>query len=481
MIEIGLHPQPTRTNALASQHEKTLVATARKRLVPILCLLATVATTMAYSLFWGPLVEHTAWITPGDIWGTFHTAQFVGWGDIGDVYSSGGGLVSLPGISVVLAPAALLVSHLGLVVGFPYALPHPSAWLVLGPYEAALGAVVLIPLDALAEMIGVTRRARLISSICEAVALWPVVAIWGHPEDSIAMAFAVWALVAAMKSRWRAVGWLCGIALVMQPLVVLMLPIIIALAPRREWPKFALRGALPTVALVSIPLVQSWQQTTTALFKQPNYPAIDHPTPWLALAPVLSKNHPILVRHFGERTLPNGAFHFTTSIVHTVMGETVAAGPGRLIAIVLSILIGFYVSRQRPTREQVVWLCCLALSLRCVFEAVMNPYYLWPPLAIAFVLVVRSRWRFGLALGASSLLMWWSYRHLGQWTWWVPVVVLLALVVMAAAPKRSVIDRRGSDSQHVDLSEVSSATPTAVALVWEDALNLVGNRWRSPA
>jgi hypothetical protein len=434
VIEIGLHPGPTEP---VSDPGWALVAVARKRVVPIVLIVVTVAITMAYSLFWGPLIDHTAWITPGDLWGTFHTAQFVGWGDIGDVYSSGGGLVSLPGISVILAPAALLVSHLNLGVGFPFAIPHPSAWLVLGPYEAALGAIVLIPLDALAQELGVGHRARMVSSILEAVALWPVLAIWGHPEDSIAMAFAVWALLAVLRGRWRSAGWLCGFALVMQPLVVLMLPVFLAMAPKREWPKLALKGALPTAALVAIPLIQSWKQTTTALFKQPNYPTIDHPTPWMALAPVLSKTHSIRVKHFGSETVLSGATRFTTDIVRTVAGETVAAGPGRLIAIVLACLLAVYVYRFRPTHEQVVWLCCVALSLRCVFEAVMNPYYLWPPLAIAFVLVVRSRWRLGLAFVSSAGLTWWSYRHLGPWGWWVPVVILLILVVAAAKPVRS--------------------------------------------
>ncbi|HXR54343.1 MAG TPA: hypothetical protein VN793_04775 [Acidimicrobiales bacterium] len=416
--------------------------------------MATIATTMAYTLLWGPLFGHPDWITPGDLWGTFHTSQFVAWGDIGDVYSTGGGLVSLPGISVVLAPVALLVNLLHLSIGFPFGIPHPAAWLVLGPYQAAVGALVLLPLDALAEELGAGRTARLASSVCEAVVLWPVLAIWGHPEDSVAMAFAVWGLLATLRGRWRAAGWLWGLALVMQPLVVLMVPIVFAMAPRRQWPKLALRSALPSAALVVIPLVQSWRQTTTALLKQPNYPTIDHPTPWLSLAPVLSKTHPVRVKHLGQTLLPSGSIHFVIGTVRSVAGETVAAGPGRLIAIGLALLIGVYVRRHRPTHEQVVWLCCVALSLRCVFEAVMNPYYLWPPLAIAFVLVVRSRWRFGLAFVAGAGLTVWSYRHTGPWEWWVPVVLLLGVVVVAALPART--------TEHPEVTLADRRTPVGL-------------------
>src|ERR1700728_4278102 len=143
MIEIGLNSEPARATKLVTPNDRGILASVQNRIVPIACLVATIATTMAYSLFWGPLVAHAGWITPGDIWGTFHTAQFVSWGDIGDVYSSGGGLVSLPGISVALAPAAWLADHLGLVVGFPFAISHPTAWLILGPYEAGLGAIGL--------------------------------------------------------------------------------------------------------------------------------------------------------------------------------------------------------------------------------------------------------------------------------------------------------------------------------------------------
>jgi hypothetical protein len=454
MIEILEHSEAAKSIRVTGAPAHPAVVSLGRRRVPIVLIALTVVATMAYTLLWEPVVgHHSLWIVPGDLWGTFRTSQFVAWGDIGNVYSSGGGLVSLPGISVALAPAAFLVNHLGLSIGFPIAIAHPTDWLVLGPYAAVLGSIVLIPLDALAEELGLGRGARLASSISEAMVLWPLLAIWGHPEDSVALAFALWGLMAAMRGSWRATGWFWGLALVMQPLVVLMLPIAVALAPRRKWPKFAVRAVLPSAVLVAIPLAQSWRQTTMALLKQPNYPTIDHATPWLALAPVLSKSHPVAAGDIHESTLSSGGAHFSVSVVHSIYGETVAAGPGRLIAIGLSLLLGIWVYRHRPTPETIVWLCCVALSLRCVFEAVMNPYYLWPPLALAFVLVVRSRWRFALAVVASGGLTWWSYRHLGPWDWWAPVVILLGLVVISARPERAAPDTaaahaewRGADS-----------------------------------
>jgi len=410
----------------------------RRRRVPLLLAVAVVALTMAYSLLWGPLVHHGSfWIVPGDIWGTLRSAQFVAWGDIGDVYGHGSGLVTLPGISVVLAPVGFVISHFNLSISFPYALAHPTGWLVLGPYEAAIGSIVLVPLDALAEQLGLDRRARLRASVAEAVLLWPLVGIWGHPEDSLGLALILWAVLAAMDRRWRAVGWLVGLALAVQPLVVLVVPCLVAVTPRRGWPKLVLRALAPAAALVAIPLWQSWRVTTQALFKQPNYPRIDHATPWLALAPVLSKAHPAVVKRFFLTTSPAGVRDFTAISLHTISGPVVAAGPARLIAVGLSVLLGFYAYRHRPSSAQLVWLCCVALALRCVFEAVMDPYYLWPPLALAFVLLARSLPRLAVASVATAVLTWWSYRHLGPWEWWVPVVALLAVAVALAIPTQA--------------------------------------------
>ncbi len=413
-----------------------VVAWIRRRRVPLLFIGVLMAAAMAYAFFWGPVVRHHSyWITPGDLWGTFRTAQFVGWGDIGDVYNSGAALVTLPVISVLLAPVALIVGHLGMSVSYPFGLAHPTAWYLLGPADVLLGGIVLVPLDALAERLGLDRRARAIAVVAEAVLLFPVVALWGHPEDPLALAFALWALLSVLEGRWRAAGWFIGLALATQPLVVLMVPVLVAMMPTRQWPKLAIRAALPAAALVVIPLAQSWRDTTTALFKQPNYPTIDHPTPWLSLAPVLSKTHPATFSRFGQTTLGDGKLGFTASVAHTVAGETVAAGPGRLIAIFLAVVIGVYAYRRPPTPQAAVWLCGVALALRCVFESVMDPYYLWPPVALVFVLVVCDRRRLAVAALATGVMTWWSYRFVGPWEWWLPVTVLLAVIVVAARPR----------------------------------------------
>jgi hypothetical protein len=408
----------------------------RRRRVALAFAALVCLSGMAYSLFWGNLFHHGwYWVQPGDLWGTFHTAQFVSWGDIGDVYSGGGELVTFPGISVLLAPVALVVDALHLSISFPYALPRPTAWLILGPYEMLIGSTVLLSADGLAERLGMAARARVLGSAAGAVVLWPVLVMWGHPEDAVALAFGMLAIRAALDAKWRWCGWWMGLAVVMQPLVVLMVPVLFASAPVRNWVRLVLRTAVPSAVLLAIPMAQSWQATTRALFKQPNYPSIDHATPWLAFAPVLSRRGPAVATHFGEEPFAGG-FRFTISTAHTVGGEVVAAGPGRLIALGCALMLGYWAYRNRPSADRLVWLCCLALSLRCVFESVMNPYYLWPPLAVAVVLVASDWRKYAAAAVSGGLLTWASYRHVGPWDWYLPVTALLVLVVALARPPR---------------------------------------------
>lgn len=315
------------------------------------------------------------------------------------------------------------------------------------------------------KFVGLDRGRRIGLSIAEAVILWPVVGIWGHPEDSLALAFAVWGLLAVLRGKWRSVGWLWGLAVVMQPLVVLMLPIVFAVTPHRKWPGLAVKSSLPSALLIAVPLAQAWSATTQSLFRQPNFPAMDHPTPWLAFAPVISKARTVTLASLHESQLATGAIRFNTRSVHVVLGEVVAAGPGRLIALGLAVLLGVYAYRNPPTPTKVIWLCCVALSLRCVFEAVMDPFYLWPPLAFGLVTVAAGRRRVASASVAAALLTWWSYRSVGPWEWWLPVVLLLGVVVVSAMPARSALHRISSVERTAQQRTVEhSQAPRSVVL-----------------
>jgi hypothetical protein len=216
----------------------------------------------------------------------------------------------------------------------------------------------------------------------------------------------------------------------------------------RQWARLAIRSALPAIALLAIPLTQSWANTSRALFKQPNYPSIDHPTPWLALAPVLAKAHPTVLHRFWK-TERLGHTVFTASYVHTIAGEVVAAGPGRAIAIALAVLMGVWAYRHQPNLAQVIWLIALALSLRCVFESVMDPYYVWPPLAVALILAVRDRRRFLVFLVSAGAVTVWSYRHTGPWAYWLPIVILLGVCLACTFPGSTGVSAEAAGSEVV--------------------------------
>ncbi len=164
------------------------------------------------------------------MWGIFRGAHYIGWGFLGGVYDPSTGVNSFPGIEILLAPLAMLSSHLGLSESFPpFFIAHPRRPLLLGPIELLLAATVLFPVDALAERFGVLP-ARRQSLLCVVVAVlaWPMAAIWGHAEDCIAITFALYSMLAIFDERWVRSGWLFGFALVFQPLVVMTLPLLIA-------------------------------------------------------------------------------------------------------------------------------------------------------------------------------------------------------------------------------------------------------------
>ena len=120
--------------------------------------LACVAAGMAYSFWWPAAFGHPQnWLTPGDIWGAYRGGAMISWGNLQGVYSAGVGIVTFPGLLVLFAPVAALTEHFGLAESFPMTLPHPTAWLVLGPYEMLLGATALFAFDALGERFGLTR------------------------------------------------------------------------------------------------------------------------------------------------------------------------------------------------------------------------------------------------------------------------------------------------------------------------------------
>jgi hypothetical protein len=387
---------------------EALLRRVRRRQWPILITAVVLGTGMAFSLLWGPVVRHKdPWIYPGDIWSAYRSAHFVAWGSLGSVYAAGTSLVTFPGILLPFAPLALLTGGLGMTESFPYFIPHPTAWLLLGPYEILIGCTVLFACDALAERLKISAGRRVVLCVAEGVVLWPVLVEWGHPEDALALALAVYAMVFAFDNRWSGAGWLIGAAIATQPLILLMVPVLLAISGRRRAPALLVRSSLPAVFLLAVPLAAQFHETAHVLLSQPNFPRIDHTTPWTALAPRLG-----------------GAGR----------NVVVAAGPGRVVAVLAACALGWWARRWRDHPDLLVWAAAMALALRCFTESVMDNYYVWPTLALGLIVVARAT-RFRLTLGVlTAVAVTVSAQNgLGEWWWWWSAVTVGLLVILVSA------------------------------------------------
>jgi hypothetical protein len=386
-----------------------------RRLFPLLATAGLVAAGMAATTWWGPaLLGGHGWMLPHDLWGTLIAARRLAHLDAGGLYTPPTGLISLPGTAVLLVPAGAVISAAGLTLRIPG--PdnlHPGAWLLAGPYMIIVSAVALVAADAIAEALGVPRPRRALLAVAGAVALWGVSVQWGHPEDAVAVGLLLFAVLALSRGRTARSGWLLGAAAATQPLVLLALPVVLMVIPPRRQAGFLVRAATPGVLLLAAAAAANWPATVYAVTLQPNWPAIDHPTPWTALAP-----------HLGR-----GA---------------VAAGPARLLAILAACGCAVAAGRRcRAARApaawspgilaELLWWAAVALAMRPVFESVMVAYYLWPVLAVALVTASGS-WRrlVATSLAAATLTVVSQADWRGPWIWWGAMVAGLGLTLVLA-------------------------------------------------
>jgi hypothetical protein len=386
-----------------------------RRIWPILAALGLIAISMSTTIWWAPAVMgKTSWWLPGDLWGTMVAASRFAHLDLGGLYTQPTGLVSFPGTAVILIPVAVVIDAMGLSLQVPGPLnPHPEAWLFAGPYMIAISAIALFAADALAERLGVTGWKRAMLAAGSAVALWNVSGRWGHPEDAVAVGLCLYGVLALANGRTGRSAWLVGAAIAVQPLILLALPVVaVAVRPRRL-PGFLAMAAVPSAVLLAAAATANWHATIKAVASQPNWPTVDHPTPWMFLAP------------------------------HAA-GGGVSAGPARALTVVLACAFALAaVRRWRAARgtarwkpaalEDLLWWTAVALALRSVFEPVMVSYYVWPPLAVAIVAASRS-WRrliaTSVAAGIETFLAQASWH--GSWLWWTPVTAGLVVTLYLA-------------------------------------------------
>jgi hypothetical protein len=393
-----------------------------RRAFPLLATLGLILFGMAGTI-WGPVYYHeTAWAVPDDLWATLVAAQRLLHLDLAGLYTAPTNLVSFPGAAVILVPVAALMDLAGIPIQAGRQGVHPAGWLVAGPLETILSALVLFAADALAQRMGVNLLKRFLLAAASATALWNVSVRWGHPEDAVAIGLLLYAVLGISNERPNRAAWLAGAAVAVQPLALLAFPLvaIAAVGPRRL-PGFVARAAIPSTALLAAAAAANWTATIHAVTNQPNAPTIDHPTPWIYLT--------LLAPHMSD--------------------GSVAAGPARALAVLVACGCAAFTWRRWRTARlagmwrpgdlaALLWWVAVTLALRTVFEPVMVSYYVWPPLAVALVAASPSWLRLLPTTVTATVLTFLSQASWrNPWVWWTPIVVVLALTLVSARPRRS--------------------------------------------
>jgi len=415
-----------------------ITATLRRRAVPIVVATVIVVVGIAFEFLWYPVFFHQdRWFTQGDVWGMLRAAHFVGWGDIGGVYTRGNGVVALPGMPILLAPVAALAGSLHLTESYiPVFLARPTAAILLVPAELVIASTVVFASDSLAEELGIGRTRRVWLCVVVGILAWPTAALLGHAEDALAMTLALYALRAMLQERWVRMGWLLGFAVLVQPLVALTVPLLVAVSPQGQRARTVVRSSVVSVFVVGLCLLSDPSDTYHSLVLQPTPPALNHATPWVHLAPTVSQGLRS-IRQVQAPTFGHGAFSRIALTAHA--GADVSGGPGRIIDLLLALLVAGWVWRRPQSSDRVLWLTAAVLVSRCFFEAVMTPYYLAPPLILLLVLAARAdRMRFATAVATSFAISVYAYAHLGPWVWWLPIVAGLSLILWLTFPVEGV-------------------------------------------
>jgi hypothetical protein len=220
----------------------------------------------------------------------------------------------------------------------------------------------------------------------------------------------------------------------MQPLVVLLLPLLLGFAPSGRRVLLGIRALVLSVILVGVAFIGNPSGTYLSLVRQPTPPSVNHATPWSSLAPTVSAAGTGI--HTSIRSVPHAGHRMlalSSSTVH--VGSNVSGGPGRILDLVLAVLLGFYVARRRPSATGLVWWAVVVLGSRCFFEAVMTPYYVAPPLLLALVVASLGPWRrFWMVSAIGIAISVYAYWHLAPWTWWLPIVAGMASIIYLTHP-----------------------------------------------
>jgi hypothetical protein len=362
--------------------------------------------------------------TSGDFWVAPTAARYVANGALGFVYESSRYLTALPLYPVLLAPLVAVGQALGL--SEPPA-PMPTMWLLLAPFTVGLAVPLLHQVRGLvrdATARGAALSAQVWTAVLVAV---PVLVVFGHGEDALALLGVLAAVRLAVRERWVEAGLLLGLAVASKQWAVLALPALLArCGPRERGGLTAAALALPA-ALALFVLAVDWAHASRALLHPPNYPGYGHAALWV----------------------PAGT-------------GTVATAPFRLGALGLAAALA---ARGRGGTGTSRLLAVLGVTLlaRCAFEPVVHLYYLGPGLCLLLLHERVTSGRCARTAVLGSLLVAWFEVHPAPALWWAVAAPLGVAVAYRAG--REALSGTAPAAATADTG-IAAAAGTGAAAAW---------------
>ena len=317
---------------------------------------------------WLPLVRgENAWLR-SDLWLAVPAAHYVANGAVLYSFEAAPGYLSLPVFPILLAPAAALASTLGLVDGYPFYVPRPSALLLYAPYCLVLAAS-LVPA---AGRLRVGGRPLAPWAVAAAVALVAVTAgtIYGHYEDVLAVALL---LLAAANPGTLLAALMAGAATATKTWALVAIPLVVIAAPKERRVRVLLASvSLPTLMTGAAFMADS-KSTANALLGSPTAFGVGTQAWWID-------------------------------------GPQRDVGEFRALFLLAVVGVGVWFFRQRVRgQREFLTACALALAVRPLVEPVVHPYYLSAALGLAVITCAlyasRRRTALVVLLGGSVLLV----------------------------------------------------------------------------
>jgi hypothetical protein len=376
----------------------------RRRLALSISLVAVIGT-MVFSMVDFSLLHGVGeWYEAGfnDFWRAWSTSYLMTFsGGYGHVYTLDSALETAPAALVFIAPISRLA--FGLSSPYPGAVLYPTAFWVAGPLFIASIAFPLCAAEHWIERLGVTDIRRKIVVLGAMAITLPPIALFGHPEDAIALGAVLYGLAAALDGRSRAAGIWIGVALAFQFLAFFAIPIAFVLIKRRQWLTALIPMVLLPLVFLVVPLVTAPSATVHQIIHQKVFYDLGFISPTWNLDP--------------------GVGAFIRLLI------ALAAVPA---ALVLRKLLP---ESKIPAGNSVLWVLGLLFMLRAA-EPELVPYFLAPALALMALSAARAAWwRLGATAALAVWLNWWLHVPIeARWSYWILLLAQLAVLAWLSFP-----------------------------------------------